>query len=81
MWMTVRLWNNPDVPVNVDALRLGFATAALREKPRRGDIFVVGKTKMDSSYVRSGICRPDGAGDLFGAGFYKDSAPDGVVAH
>jgi len=22
-----------------------------------------------------GICRPDGAGDLFGFGFYKDAAP------
>jgi len=25
------------------------------------------------------ICRPDGAGDYIGSGFYKDFAPDGTV--
>ena len=33
---------------------------------------------MNSSSVRSGICRPDGAGELGGAGGYKDFAPDGA---
>ena len=44
-------------------------------KRRRRDIFVEPPAKNVSSSVRSGICRPDGAGD-FGCGrFYKDSAP------
>jgi hypothetical protein len=28
---------------------------------------------------KDGICRPDGAGDFIGPGFYKDAAPDGAV--
>ena len=28
---------------------------------------------------KDGICRPDGAGDFVGSGFYKDSAPDGAT--
>ena len=32
------------------------------------------------SSVRSGIFRPDGALNLSGLGFYKDSAPDGALA-
>jgi hypothetical protein len=40
--MMVKLWNNPVVLVKSDVLRLGFTTDALREKPRRGGIFVVG---------------------------------------
>jgi len=35
--------------------------------------------EKNSSSVRSGICRPDGAGELGGAGGYKDFAPDGAV--
>ena len=50
-------------------------------QPRRGGIFVETNqpTKIISSSVRSGICRPDGAGEFFDAGFYKDFAPDGAV--
>jgi hypothetical protein len=47
-------------------------------QPRRGDIFVESVMKMNSSSVRSGICRPDGAGELGGAGGYKDFTPDGA---
>lgn len=36
-------WNNPHASVNSDVLRLALATAALREKPGRGDIFAVGR--------------------------------------
>ena len=56
------------------------ARTDLREspQPQRGDISIVGGTKTDSSSVRSGICRPDGAWDLFGRKFYKDFAPDGA---
>jgi hypothetical protein len=36
---------------------------------------------FNSSSVRSGICRPDGAGELGGAGGYKDFAPDGAAAN
>jgi hypothetical protein len=35
--------------------------------------------KMNSSSVRSGICRPDGAGEICGVGGYKDFAPDGAL--
>jgi gamma-glutamylcysteine synthetase len=28
---------------------------------------------------KDGICRPAGAGDFIGSGFYKDVAPDGAV--
>ena len=35
--------------------------------------------KGDSSSVGSGLFRPAGAGDLFGWGHYKDSAPDGAA--
>jgi hypothetical protein len=28
---------------------------------------------------KDGICRPAGAGDFIGSGFYKDFAPDGAV--
>ena len=35
--------------------------------------------EMNSSSVRSGICRPEGAGEWGGAGGYKDFAPDGAV--
>jgi hypothetical protein len=31
-----------------------------------------------NSSVRSGICRPDGAGEFGGVGGYKDFAPDGA---
>lgn len=81
-----RCWNNPDALVNADVLRLGFATAALREKPRRGDIFVVQNAKTDSSSVRSGIGgRPQGPprrglGIFCGRCFYKDFAPGGAEA-
>ena len=34
---------------------------------------------MSSSSVRSGICRPDGAGEFGGVGGYKDFAPDGAA--
>ena len=34
---------------------------------------------MSSSSVRSGICRPDGAGEFGGMGGYKDFAPDGAA--
>jgi hypothetical protein len=34
---------------------------------------------MNSSSVRSGICRPDGAGEFGGVGGYKDFAPDGAA--
>ena len=34
--------------------------------------------KIDSSSARSGICRPDGAGEFCGRKFYKDFAPDGA---
>ncbi len=87
----VRRWNNPDALVKAEVLRLGFATAALREKPRRGDIFVVQNAKADSSSVRSGIFRPRlprrnrmkagrGLGNFCGQCFYKDFAPDGAEA-
>jgi hypothetical protein len=64
----VRRGNNPDAPVNAEVLRLGFATAARREKPWRGDIFVVQNAKADSSSVRSGIFHPDGAWGIFVGG-------------
>ena len=64
----VRRSNNPDALMKAEVLRLGFATAALREKPRRGDIFVVQNVKTDSSSVRSGIYRPDGAWGFFVGG-------------
>ena len=87
----VRRWNNPDELVNTEVLRLGFATAALREKPRRGGIFVVQNAKTDSSSVRSGIFRlrlprrnkmkaGRGLRNFCGRGFYKDFAPDGAYA-
>ena len=47
-------------------------------QPRRGDIFVESTTDRLSSSVRSGICSPDGARELGGAGGYKDFAPDGA---
>lgn len=48
-------------------------------QPRRGDIFVESAMEMNSSSVRSGICRPDGAGELGGVRGYKDFAPDGAI--
>lgn len=48
-------------------------------KPQRDDIFVESAMEMNSSSVRRGICRPDGAGDLVGLIFYKDFAPDGAM--
>ena len=64
----------PDALVKVKVLRLGIATAALREKPRRGDIVVVQIAKTDSSSVRSSIFRPDGAwGFLVGGASTKIS--------
>jgi len=33
--------------------------------------------EMNSSSVRSGICRPDEAGEFGGMGGFKDFAPDG----
>jgi hypothetical protein len=54
----VRRWNNADALVNAEVLRLGCATAALREKPRQGDLFVGQNVKTDSSSDGSGICRP-----------------------
>ena len=48
-------------------------------QPQRGDIFVESAMKMNSSSVRSGICRPDGAGEICGVGGYKDFAPDGAA--
>ena len=47
-------------------------------QPQRGDIFVESAMKMKLSSVRSGICRPDGAGEFGGVGGYKDFAPDGT---
>ena len=47
-------------------------------KPQRGDIFVEFAARMESSSVRSEICRPDGASDIYAVGFYKDFAPDGA---
>lgn len=82
----VRRWNNPDALVNSDVLRLGFATAALRGKPRRGDILVVQNAETDSSSGRCGIGgRPQGPprrglGNFCGRCFYKDFAPDGAEA-
>ena len=35
-------------------------------------------TEINLSSVRSGICRPDGAGKFCGVGGYKDFAPDGA---
>jgi hypothetical protein len=35
---------------------------------------------MNSSSVRSGIFRPDGAGEFCGRKLYKDFAPDGAEA-
>ena len=66
----MRRWNNSDALVNADVLRLGFATAALREKPRRGDIFVVQNAKTDSSSGRSGIFRRDAAWGFFVGGVF-----------
>ena len=61
------------------SLRLcAFALKSLPQ-PQRGDIFVASAMEMNSSSVRSGICRPDGAGELRGAGGYKDFAPDGAA--
>jgi hypothetical protein len=51
----------------------------MERQPRRGDIFVEIKSNKVSSSVRSGICRPDGAGEWGGAGGYKDFAPDGAT--
>ena len=47
-------------------------------QPQRGDIFVESAMEMNSSSVRSGICRPDGAGKFGGVGGNKDFAPDGA---
>ena len=49
-----------------------------RSQPQRGDIFVEPAMEKNLSSVRSGICRPDGAGELDGVGGYKDFAPDGA---
>ncbi len=48
-------------------------------QPQRGDIFVDRAMKRNSSSVRSGICRPDGAGEFGGVGGYKDFAPPELV--
>ena len=42
-------------------------------QPRRGGIFVVRAMKRNSSSVRSGICRPDGAGEFLMRGSTKIS--------
>ena len=48
-------------------------------KPRRGNIFVVGDFQLNTSSVRSDICRPDGAGSFLLSLSYKDFAPDGAT--
>ena len=47
------------------------------ERRRRG-IFVETDNQNNFKLRSSGICRPDGAGGIFDAGFYKDFAPDGA---
>jgi hypothetical protein len=54
-------------------------------KPVRADIFVAPPATNGQSSVRSditgnadGICRPDGAENYFGLGFYKYAAPNGA---
>jgi hypothetical protein len=55
-------------------------------KPVRADIFVASPATNGQSSVRSdiiwnveGICRPDGAKNGFGFGFYKYAAPNGAL--
>jgi hypothetical protein len=53
-------------------------SASSRLQHRRCEIFVVLKTISSKAPFRSdiiGICRPDGAGILFGVWFYKYAAP------
>lgn len=45
---------------------------------RRGDLFVESAMEMNSSSGRSGIGRPDGAGESGGADGYKNFGPDGA---
>ena len=61
-----------DRPPQDAAARTDASILTKLGKPRRGDIFVESAMKMNSSSVRSGICRPDGPGELGGTG---DSAP------
>lgn len=48
------------------------------KQPQQGDIFVEAALEINSSSLRSGICRPDGAGEFGGVGRYKVFVPDGV---
>ena len=48
-------------------------------KPRRGNIFVVGDSQLNTSSVRSDICRPDGAGSFLLFSNSKHFAPDGAL--
>ena len=48
-------------------------------KPRRGNIFVVGDSQLNTSSVRSDICRPDGAELFLILLNYKDFAPNGAL--
>ena len=48
-------------------------------KPRRGNIFVVGDSQLNTSSVRSDICRPDRARSFLLSSGYKDFAPHGAL--
>ena len=48
------------------------------KRRRRGIVGETGRTNFPSS-VRSGICRPDGAGDFGGVAGSKDFGPDGAT--
>ena len=48
-------------------------------KPRWGNIFVVGDSRLNTSSVRSEICRPDGAESFLFRFNYKDFAPSGAL--
>ena len=50
-----------------------------RASPDGATIFVESAMEMNSSSVRSGICRPYGAGEWDRVGGYKDFAPDGAA--
>jgi hypothetical protein len=50
----------------------------LKTERRRRGIFVETANQKCFKLRRSGICRPDGAGEFGGAGGYKDFAPDGA---
>ena len=55
----------------------GLRNSQTRSAVRRG-IFVEPANQKWFKLRRSGICRPDGAGEFCGVGFYKDFAPDGA---